>query len=277
MALKIFISYRRDDSAPWAGRLYERLARTFKKSQLFMDVDHIAPGQDFVRVLEDQVGRCDVLLAIIGRAWLESRNERGERRLDDANDFVRLEIETALRRGITVIPILVDGAPMPRAAELPESLHGLLRKQARTLSHAGFGLETQALLQALGQPSAGSSGDGASRAQSVSRAVLWSAAAVAAIAGWGTLWMGLGGEPVMTTAFTIWIIACLVLFAVFHRRLSGPQAFALWLAASLGVVTITAALMKDAGTGSAAERIALGAGLSVILGAALQTLWQRGR
>lgn len=114
MAGKIFISYRRDDSAAWAGRLYMALEKQFKKSQLFMDVDHIAPGLDFVKVLDEQVGQCDVLLAVIGKGWLEARNDKGERRLDDPKDFVRLEIESALRRDVRVIPYWSMGPGCPR-------------------------------------------------------------------------------------------------------------------------------------------------------------------
>jgi hypothetical protein len=78
----IFISYRREDAAPWAGRLYERLAHEFPRNQLLMDVDAIEPGLDFVKVLDEQVSGCDVLLAIIGPTWVDARNDKGLRRLD---------------------------------------------------------------------------------------------------------------------------------------------------------------------------------------------------
>jgi hypothetical protein len=146
MAGKIFINYRRDDAAPWAGRIYERLTRDFDKRQLFMDVDNIAPGLDFVKVLEEQVSQCDVLLAVIGKHWLSAANERGERRLDDPGDFVRIEIESALKRNVRVIPVLVESAAMPNAAELPDSLKPLARRQAYPLTHARFGVETQTLI-----------------------------------------------------------------------------------------------------------------------------------
>jgi hypothetical protein len=148
MSSKIFISYRRDDAAPWAGRIHERLSRHFGRHELFMDVDNIPPGFDFVKILDQQVGQCDVLLAIIGKDWLTA-NERGERRLDDPKDFVRIELESALNRDVRVIPVLVDGASMPREQDLPPSLHSLVRRQAWPLSHARFGSELDSLLKVL--------------------------------------------------------------------------------------------------------------------------------
>ncbi len=109
----IFISYRRDDAKHAAGRLVDRLGQTFAKDQLFLDIDNIEPGLDFVKVLSEQVQACDVLQAVIGPGWLDSRDAGGSRRLDNARDFVRIEIEAALARDIRVIPVLVDGAQMP--------------------------------------------------------------------------------------------------------------------------------------------------------------------
>jgi len=145
----IFISYRREDTAPWAGRIYERLANEFNRDQLFMDVDNIAPGFDFVQVLEEQVTACDVLLVVIGEGWVEARNAKGQRRLDDPNDFVRIEVETALRRDVRVVPILVDGAAMPPHETLPESLRPLLRRHAVELTHARFGTDVKRLTDAI--------------------------------------------------------------------------------------------------------------------------------
>jgi hypothetical protein len=145
----IFISYRRDDAAPWAGRVYERLAQDFKRDQIFMDVDNIAPGLDFVRELERQVGQCNVLIAVIGKDWTRARNAKGQRRLDDPRDFVRIELESALERDIRVIPVLVDGAGMPLADELPEKLQPLTRRNAIELTHARFGSDVQRLVSAV--------------------------------------------------------------------------------------------------------------------------------
>src|SRR5262245_26148209 len=145
----IFISYRREDSAHSAGRLYERLAHEFPRGQLLMDVDAIEPGLDFAKVLDEQVSGCDVLLAIIGPNWVGAKTQNGIRRLDDPDDYVRIEIATGLKRDIRVIPILVDGAPMPRAEELPEPLKPLARRNAVQVSHVRFGADTQGLVQVL--------------------------------------------------------------------------------------------------------------------------------
>jgi formylglycine-generating enzyme required for sulfatase activity len=127
---RIFLSYRRDDSSGHAGRLYDRLGQHFGRDNLFMDVDTIALGLDFVEAIQDAVGSCDVLLAVIGRQWLTSTDSQGRRRLDNPEDFVRLEILTALERRIPVIPVLVGGASMPRSTELPDMLPSFARRQA---------------------------------------------------------------------------------------------------------------------------------------------------
>lgn len=145
----IFISYRREDAAPWAGRIYERLAHEFKRDHLFMDVDNITPGSDFVRVLEEHVTACDAILVIIGKNWLSARNAQGQRRIDDPYDFVRLEIEAALKRDVRVVPILVDGAQMPAFDALPQSLRALVRRQSVEISHARFGTDVKRLTEAL--------------------------------------------------------------------------------------------------------------------------------
>src|SRR5260370_42709949 len=122
MSGQIFISYRRDDGSAWAGRLYDSLSRNFVSNQIFIDVDNLDPGVDFVEAIETSVGSCDVLIAVIGKRWLISADEEGKRRLDKPDDFVRLEIATALKRNIRVIPVMVDGAIMPRLSDLPDDL-----------------------------------------------------------------------------------------------------------------------------------------------------------
>ncbi len=154
MGGSIFISYRRDDSAPWAGRLYERLSRDYSKSQLFMDVDKIGPGADFVKVLGDQVASCDVFLCIVGKHWSDARNDRGERRLDDPGDFVRIEVESALKRNISTLPLLVDGARMPKAEDLPENMKSLARLNAIEISHARFESDVASLVKTIGKGTA---------------------------------------------------------------------------------------------------------------------------
>ena len=146
---RIFISYRREETAYPAGWLYDRLADRYGGGQIFKDVDSIELGDDFVEVITSAVGSCDVLLALVGDQWLTITDADGRRRLDDPDDFVRLEIEAALTRNVRVIPILVDGARMPRAEELPPSLAGLVRRQALELSPTRFDFDTSRLLKVL--------------------------------------------------------------------------------------------------------------------------------
>jgi hypothetical protein len=127
----IFISYRRSDTAGYVGRLYPDLVRAFGRDQVFMDIDTLTPGRDFTTALDHAVTTCDVLIALIGPAWLHARDENGNRRLDDPEDWVRQEIAKGLEReDILVIPVLVGDARMPRPAELPDELKRLTRRQA---------------------------------------------------------------------------------------------------------------------------------------------------
>ena len=151
MAVKIFINYRRDDSIGMAGRLHDRLAQTFGRDNLFMDVDHIPVGADFVTYLNDQVAACDVILVIIGPNWLRVKDKAGQRRLHQSDDFVAIEIAAALARDIRVIPVLVEGVRMPKASDLPDSLKPLARRQAVEMRHAHFGKDAEALLARMGE------------------------------------------------------------------------------------------------------------------------------
>jgi hypothetical protein len=146
MAKKIFINYRRDDSIATAGRLHDRLAQTFGRKNLFMDVDHIPAGVDFVGYLSSQVAACDVFLAVIGPHWLDAKDDKGLRRIDKPDDFVTIEIAAALNRDIRVIPVLVDGTPMPIAAELPEALRELARRNAVDVRNTQFGRDAEVLI-----------------------------------------------------------------------------------------------------------------------------------
>ena len=130
MAGTIFINYRRDDSAGTAGRLHDRLAQTFGRKTLFMDVDHIPAGVDFVEYLQSQVAACGVFLAVIGPNWLDAKDDSGRRRFDNPDDYVAIEIAAALARKIRVIPVLVDGARTPKADKLPDSVRPLVRRNA---------------------------------------------------------------------------------------------------------------------------------------------------
>ena len=159
MAGKIFINYRRDDSIGMAGRLHDRLVQTFGRDKLFMDVDHIPAGADFVAHLNNQVAECDVVLAIIGPNWLRAKDKAGQRRLHQPDDFVAIEIAAALARDTLVIPVLVDAARMPKESDLPDTLKPLARRQAVEVRHAHFGHDAEALIarmrKALGQEAAG--------------------------------------------------------------------------------------------------------------------------
>ena len=147
---RIFMSYRREETAYSAGWLFDRLVGHFGRDQVFKDVDSIDLGDDFAEVITTAVGACEVLLALIGDRWLTMTDQDGQRRLDDPHDFVRLEIEAALTRDVRVIPILVAGAQMPRAEELPASLAKLVRRQALELSPSRFDSDTQRLLHSAG-------------------------------------------------------------------------------------------------------------------------------
>ena len=142
----IFVNYRRDDSRAIAGRLHDRLAQAFGRKNVFMDVDNIPPGVDFVSHLNNHVATCEVFLAVIGPNWLYAKNEDGDRRIHTPEDFVAVEIAAALARDIRVIPVLVDGTRMPKVGDLPEVLKPLVRRQAIELRHDQFGRDAEALI-----------------------------------------------------------------------------------------------------------------------------------
>lgn len=149
MAGRIFINYRRDVNAAAAGRLFDRLTQHFDRDQLFMDVDAIEPGVDFVRTLDEQLAQCSAFIAVIGRDWVDLQNAAGKRRLEDPHDYVRVEIEAALRREIRCVPVLVDGARMPLAEELPDSLKPLTRRNAIEVAHHRFASDVDELARVL--------------------------------------------------------------------------------------------------------------------------------
>jgi hypothetical protein len=151
MARAIFISYRRDDSEGEAGRLYDDLVRVFGDASVFMDVAGIEPGTDFRTAIDSNVGSCGVLLAVIGPIWTKVTNVSGIRRLDDPDDFVRLEIASALARGVPVIPVLVHDAKMPHPAELPDNLKDLAFRNNVELTHARWNSDVTTLIGPLRQ------------------------------------------------------------------------------------------------------------------------------
>lgn len=144
----IFLNYRRDDTAGHAGRLFDRLNHRFP-GRVFRDVDGIAYGLDFVEEIERKLASCQVLIVLIGKHWLTLKVEGGGRRIDDENDFVRLEVATGLRRKIRVIPVLVHGASMPRAAELPDDLKPLAKRNALEVTEPDFDNDAARLIRTL--------------------------------------------------------------------------------------------------------------------------------
>ena len=134
----IAISYRREDTAPITGRIYDRLQAIFSRDRVFMDLDSIPFGVDFRTHISESLSRCDTLLVVIGPRWLGVAPD-GSRRIDDPTDFVRLEVAQALARNIRVIPLLIDRTEMPSDRELPEDLKSLaFRNALRVDSGADF-------------------------------------------------------------------------------------------------------------------------------------------
>ncbi|MQA88558.1 MAG: TIR domain-containing protein [Streptosporangiales bacterium] len=148
-AAPIVISYRRDDAPGHAGRLYDGLAARFGGEQVFMDIDAIEPGIDFAQQISAVIGRCQVLLVIIGPRWLQMADRYGNRRLDAPGDYVRMEIETALSHGVLVIPVLVHGAAMPSTDDLPPSVNQLAFRNAVELSDIRWHLDVGRLIRFL--------------------------------------------------------------------------------------------------------------------------------
>lgn len=145
---RLFVSYRREDSAGFAGRLTDALERIYGDGSVFRDVDDIAPGEDFAQVIARRLDQVEAVLVLIGPAWLEARHA-GERRLDVADDFVRREIEGALAAGKPLLPVLVGGASMPPAERLPASIRPLAGRQALVLGDASWRSDFAALLSVL--------------------------------------------------------------------------------------------------------------------------------
>ncbi|MGI9423560.1 MAG: TIR domain-containing protein [Hyphomicrobiaceae bacterium] len=149
MTQKIFISYRREDAQAAAGRIFDRLSAAFSKANVFMDVDAIEPGTDFVSLLDDRMSQCELLIAVIGPDWASITDGNGNPRLNNPNDYVRLEIGSAIDREIRLIPVLVDGAQMPDSESLPDDLKSLARRQAVEISHHRFHDDAERLSEFL--------------------------------------------------------------------------------------------------------------------------------
>lgn len=161
---KVFISYRREDSAYVAAAINERFQQRFGDRSVFFDVDKIPLGVDFRDHIDSEVGQCDALLVVIGERWANATDADGERRLFQPSDFVRVEIQSALARNVPVVPVLVDNAVMPASEELPESIRDLSYRNAGEV-RAGRDLsdhldrliqDVEAILQKAGESESGS-------------------------------------------------------------------------------------------------------------------------
>jgi predicted ATPase len=145
----VFISYRRQDSAPYAGRLYDALVELVGEGRVFMDVDTIQPGVDFEELTLSTLARSSVVLAVVGPGWLTAADEHGRRRLDDGDDFVRREVELALANDVAVVPVLVAGARMPAREQVPASIAAFCRRQAVEMSDRRWRADVAHLVEVL--------------------------------------------------------------------------------------------------------------------------------
>jgi hypothetical protein len=150
MVAKVFISYRREDAKWQAREIYRFLTQRLPREHVFMDVDNIPPGADFVAVLEGWVDQCSILLVLIGPNWLDAVDAKtGQRRLNNPNDFVRVEVREGLACGIPVVPVLIDGAQIPSAEELPHDLQSLVRRNAEFIELRTVEADVKRLMQRL--------------------------------------------------------------------------------------------------------------------------------
>ena len=200
-----FISYRRDDTAGYAGRLHESLERRLGAPHVFRDVDTLQPGQDFVRAIDARLSACRVMLVIIGREWLDARNAAGARRLDDPSDFMRLEVAAGLARpDVVVVPVLVEGASMPSALQLPENIQALARRHAVSVRDETWDADVDrlaAVVEKIVPPSASLTSIGRALTPGTIAAVVGAIALLIVL----TLWLpsrGGSGEPSPPAAST---------------------------------------------------------------------------
>jgi hypothetical protein len=148
-SFNVVLNYRRDDTAGHAGRLYDALAEHFGREQVFMDIDAIEPGVDFTKVIDRAVASADAFISLIGRSWLTATDAQGRRRLDNAGDFVRLEIQTALARDVRLIPVLVQDVEMPLQDQLPAPLAGLAFRNAIEIRDSSWRYDVDRLIHTL--------------------------------------------------------------------------------------------------------------------------------
>src|SRR5215831_11192966 len=146
----VFINYRREETSGEARALFNDLVARLGENSVFMDVDNIGLGRDFRQVIQQRLASCELMLALIGKNWVGAKNQSGRRRLDDTGDFVRLEIEAALKRNIPVTPVLLQGAQMPSVEELPESVRDFAYRNGFEISHNRWESDVQEMIKRLG-------------------------------------------------------------------------------------------------------------------------------
>jgi TIR domain len=146
---RVFISYRREDTAAAAGRVYDRLARLLTKANVFFDVSTIGGGEDFAQRIASEIGRSDAALVFIGDKWLEQVPPGGALRIAQPDDYVRAELRAALTRPLLVLPVLVGGAKMPKPEQLPEDIRAVTTKNALPLRHESFDDDTENIVAAV--------------------------------------------------------------------------------------------------------------------------------
>jgi TIR domain-containing protein len=146
---KVFISYRREDTAAAAGRVYDRLSRLLSKPNVFFDVSTIGGGEDFAEKIASEIGKSDAALVFIGDKWLEQGPSGAGPRLSEPDDYVRAELRAALSRPVLVLPVLVGGARMPRPEQLPEDIRAVATKNALPLRHESFDDDTENIVAAV--------------------------------------------------------------------------------------------------------------------------------
>ena len=192
----VFISYRREDAAGWAGRLQNDLRRAFPANEVFYDIGSIGIGEHFVDVMRRALESCAVVVVLIGPQWLKVKDERGHRRLDDHEDWVRLEVvESLQRQGLRVVPVLVGGASMPKAADLPDPLKPLARRNPHEITDKRGDYDVTQLVEAFKKITALAESDAKTRLQALLRQYAADPKArVAAVeAQMGPIWRGMGG------------------------------------------------------------------------------------
>ena len=143
----VFISYRRDDSAGYAGRLADALEKRLGKDSVFRDVEDIKPGEDIVEAIERNLQNAGAFLIIIGKDWLTVKDNQGRRRLENPNDYVQIEIESALRLDGLIIPVLVEGVVMPKPEELPPSIAAMANRQAIEMTDSRWDEDIERLIE----------------------------------------------------------------------------------------------------------------------------------